>query len=84
MEAQPQAHNLHGATDGSISQMRRRRARASRKMADYAVEAALALAETSSEWILAEDALLVLEKRWPLHDAQLAVAPLHKVMDASY
>ncbi|CAG9222377.1 hypothetical protein BCAR13_440170 [Paraburkholderia caribensis] len=53
-------------------------------MANYAVEAALALAETSSEWILAEDALLVLEKRWPLHDAQLAVAPLHKVMDASY
>lgn len=52
------------------------------KLAEYAVEAALTLAHESGEWLLADDALPVFEKLLALHDSQLAVAPLHKVVDA--
>lgn len=52
------------------------------KFAEYAVEAALTLAHESGEWLLADDALPVFEKLLALHDSQLAVAPLHKVVDA--
>jgi hypothetical protein len=52
------------------------------KMAEYAVEAALELADRLNEWILAEDAIPVFERLLALHDAQLATAPLHKVMEA--
>ncbi|WP_235851069.1 hypothetical protein [Paraburkholderia piptadeniae] len=52
------------------------------KTAERAVEAALTLAHESGEWILAEDVVPVFEKLLALHDSQLAVAPLHKVMEA--
>lgn len=52
------------------------------KFAEYSVEAALTLAHESGEWLLADDALPVFEKLLALHDSQLAVAPLHKVVDA--
>ena len=52
------------------------------KMAEYAVEAALELAHESSEWVLAEDAVPAFERLLALHDAQLAVAPLHKILEA--
>jgi hypothetical protein len=51
-------------------------------MAEYAVEAALELADRLNEWNLAEDAIPVFERLLALHDAQLATAPLHKVMEA--
>ncbi|WP_233852898.1 hypothetical protein [Paraburkholderia sp. HD33-4] len=52
------------------------------KMAEYSVEAALELADRLNEWILAEDAIPVFERLLALHDAQLAMAPLHKVIRA--
>ncbi|CAN7799057.1 hypothetical protein LJR022_009678 [Paraburkholderia hospita] len=52
------------------------------KTGEYAVEAALERAQASNEWMLAEDAVPAFEKRLVLHDAQVAVAPLHKVIDA--
>jgi len=52
------------------------------KMAEYAVEAALELADTLDEWTLAKDAIPVFERLLALHDAQLATAPLHKVIEA--
>jgi hypothetical protein len=52
------------------------------KMAEYAVEAALELADTLDEWTLAGDAIPVFERLLALHDAQLATAPLHKVIEA--
>lgn len=52
------------------------------KTAEYAIEAALELAHESNEWVLAEDAIPVFERLLALHDAQLATAPLHKVIDA--
>jgi hypothetical protein len=52
------------------------------KSAEYAVEAALELAHASDEWVLAEDAIPDFERLLALHDAQLAAAPLHKVIDA--
>ncbi|MBN3754736.1 hypothetical protein G3N95_17440 [Paraburkholderia sp. Tr-20389] len=52
------------------------------KRAEYAVEAALTLAHESGEWLLADEALPVFEKLLALHDSQLTVVPLHKVIDA--
>ncbi|CAN7728932.1 hypothetical protein [Paraburkholderia hospita] len=52
------------------------------KTAEYAVEAALELAHKSNEWVLAKDAIPAFEHLLALHDAQLAAAPLHKVIDA--
>lgn len=52
------------------------------KLAEYAVEAALTLAHESGKWLLADEALPAFEKLLALHDSQLAVAPLHKVVDA--
>ena len=52
------------------------------KTAEYAVEAALKLAHVSDEWVLAEDTVPVFERLLALHDSQLAVAPLHKVIHA--
>jgi hypothetical protein len=53
------------------------------KAAEYAVEAALELAHVTGEYVLAEDATPAFEKLLALHDAQLDVAPLHKVIDAA-
>lgn len=52
------------------------------KTAEYAVEEALARAHESKEWILTEDAVPAFERLLALHDSQLAVAPLHKVIEA--
>ncbi|WP_224101012.1 hypothetical protein [Paraburkholderia caribensis] len=52
------------------------------KLAEYSVETALTLANESGEWLLADEALPAFEKLLALHDSQLAVAPLHKVVDA--
>lgn len=52
------------------------------KTAEYAVEEVLARAQASNEWILTEDAVLAFERLLALHDSQLAVAPLHKVIEA--
>ena len=52
------------------------------KTVEYAVEAALELAHVSGEYALAEDIAPAFEKLLALHDAQLDVAPLHKVIDA--
>jgi hypothetical protein len=54
------------------------------KTAEYAVEAALQVARESNEWFLAEDAIPAFEKLLALHDAQLTVAPLHKVIEAEH
>ena len=54
------------------------------KTAEYAVEAALRLKHESNEWLLAEDAIPAFEKLLALYDAQLAVAPLHKVIEAEH
>lgn len=54
------------------------------KAAEYAVEAALELADKSNEWILAEDAIPVFETLLALHDEQLATTPLHKVIEAEH
>lgn len=52
------------------------------KLAECAVEAALALAHISGEWELADEAVQVFGRLLALHDSQLAVAPLHKVIEA--
>lgn len=52
------------------------------KLAELATEAALTLAHESGEWLLADEALPAFEKLLALHDSQLTVAPLHKVIDA--
>jgi hypothetical protein len=54
------------------------------KTAEHAVEAALELAHESNEWVLAEEAIPAFERLLALHDAQLAVAPLHKVIEAEH
>ncbi|CAB3742776.1 hypothetical protein LMG27174_06909 [Paraburkholderia rhynchosiae] len=52
------------------------------KTAEHAVEAALKLAHSANEWVLAEDAVPVFEGLLALHDAQLAIVPLHKIISA--
>jgi hypothetical protein len=52
------------------------------KTAEYAFEAPLELARASNEWVLAEDTVPAFERLLALHDAQLATAPLHKVINA--
>lgn len=52
------------------------------KLVELAVEAALTLAHESGEWLLADEALPAFEQLLALHDSQLTVAPLHKVIDA--
>jgi hypothetical protein len=52
------------------------------KAAEYAVEAVLAQARETCDWTLAGDAVPIFEALLALHDAQLATAPLHKVIEA--
>lgn len=52
------------------------------KLAEDAVGAALQLGQATGEYLLAEDAVPAFEKLLALHDAQMNVAPLHKVADA--
>ncbi|TCG04584.1 hypothetical protein BZM27_39810 [Paraburkholderia steynii] len=52
------------------------------KLAEDAVEVALQLGQATGEYLLAEDAVPAFEKLLALHDAQMNVAPLHKVADA--
>ncbi|MGF6969654.1 hypothetical protein OKW43_006749 [Paraburkholderia sp. WC7.3g] len=42
----------------------------------------LELAHAANEWVLAEDAVPVFESLLALHDAQLAIVPLHKIISA--
>lgn len=52
------------------------------KLAEDAVEAALQLGQATGEYLLADDAVPAFEKLLALHDAQMNVAPLHKVAAA--
>ncbi|SAK89794.1 Fis family transcriptional regulator [Caballeronia arationis] len=52
------------------------------KKAEYAVESALEHADRSNVWILAKDTIPAFETLLALHDAQLAAAPYHKVLEA--
>jgi hypothetical protein len=52
------------------------------RKAELAVEAAMQLAHETDEWLLAEDIVPEFERLLILHDAQLASAPLYKVIDA--
>jgi hypothetical protein len=52
------------------------------KLAEVAVEAALGSAHQSGEWHLDESAAPAFEKLLSLHDSQLNVAPLYKVIEA--
>ncbi|PRX24023.1 hypothetical protein B0G75_12466 [Paraburkholderia sp. BL18I3N2] len=52
------------------------------KTAEHAVEAALELAHAANEWVLAKDAVPIFESLLALRDAQLATAPLHKIISA--
>ncbi|MGU7776352.1 hypothetical protein ACV229_40155 [Burkholderia sp. MR1-5-21] len=54
------------------------------KAAEYAVEAAYARADKSNEWTLAEDGAAAFERLLLLHDRQLDVAPLRKVIEAEH
>ena len=51
------------------------------KLAEVAVEAALGSAHQSGEWHLDESAAPAFEKLLSLHDSQLNVAPLYKVIE---
>ncbi|WP_227747277.1 MULTISPECIES: hypothetical protein [Paraburkholderia] len=52
------------------------------KTTEHAIEDALARAHESNEWLLAGDAMPAFEGLLALHDSQLAVAPLHKIIEA--
>jgi hypothetical protein len=52
------------------------------KAAEYAVEITLANAHETGAYVLDNDALPIFETLLTLHDAQLARAPLHKVIGA--